>query len=1304
MFKFCFNRIQAILLIVLGIFLFATIVYSSQSDFTNPRKCSDIFVDCGSYTFDDVIITPNRITCNGAKSPQDGTGVWVEEVYINSTNFYPNTEINVTCEFTEVGGRKNYEYIWYYDNSNWYKVYENSSTQGSAPNRNRSVVFNVNSTEGSHVVRCIISYNDTLSTPQINKTIPNECANSSYSNYYDNDDVNFTVTDYFKYDSWNLTNYATGENITDGANLTRNNVINALAYWNKNIFNATIRHNGTSTFQNYTVPTSENLTNYTLTLSNIAEFNATGPIEVSYIWANDTFGLENYTSPSHYFYLWGNSKLSNITINDTVIYNKTAVQVSCKVEDANTNLGIPNYNVSFYRNDTYLNSSLANSTGWANYYYSVNATAFPTNFNITCNITDDPEKYYNKSLENSKNTFLDVVELGIHISVSSPSLVYGSNIEITANVSGNASQITNVNANITFTNFTNGQYVLTSEIRNLTFNQFISSSYQYNLTYTPTIPSNYSVNITVTSEEQRFDTTSFEVWGYSKLSSMILNSTIIYNSTAAQIKCRVLGNYTNTGIPEYNVSFYSNDTYLNNSLTNSTGWANITYIFNVPSPLGNLTILCNMTNSPSLYYSATSENYNSTILGIVDPYGLRTQSLDFQRLTISKTKTNLNDDATTVDAEVCDDIQTEYATLNVSYPPDYTINVSFNMSGSESAGCNHWTSPVSNASYPLSVAGDYIIKITSKNAYGTIDVSSEYTLSVTTELTLDRDPEYTAYMRGENVTIIARNVHNEEQNNLNWTVDITKIGVTETNTTVTGNYTYQIKSNDTEGEYSINVINANQSGNFGSLSDINFTVNSTLNVSALTSRSSPMPPYVNVTVGISVYNARSTLHDSIFNNANISCLNSSWVYTTSNLSFSSGNAIFECYAINEYDRGFNITINVEDIHNNTGGTIINLTTQPSPTTTTTVPPGGGGGGGGGIGGTNKTEVIPSENCTDKIDNDKDNKTDCNDEDCFYHPSCLREIKELNFTLSTDTVEIEQGSDGIVLASLLNSGNTQLNLNSSLEKECCNISTPTGFELRVKEETQFSVNIHVPLYQKEGEYTVKIRLSSGPLTKEKAFKILVKKSPSIIKLEELEKRLTELGSTVTDYQVVGLSVGGLAKTVDESKSDIDTAKTAIANDDLTALQNYISRLEEKVNSLSSTLPSFGVQKLLVDNKWNITGGVLLVIASVYLTTQVFIPYVKLTAEMTKLRFEELAQSASRKKTETQYFLRKIDEQTFRRIVSEKHGQVLKLQSTITLKKQQRSELFRRKLNPLSLAEYIKNKTAKKSQKNVQQVNQ
>jgi hypothetical protein len=1291
MFKFRLNKIQAVFFIIFGILLITSIAYSSQSDFVNPKKCSDIFENCGNTTTDD---SCQPFLCNGTQS-SSSVAVYVKEVYINATKFVFGSEINATCEFQTLCCRNNWGYMWYYDGSNWYILNSSTNfTQSDTNPHNYSVIFKVNSSENTHIIRCVISFNDTGITPQINKIIPNECANSTYSKYFDNDDANFTVTDYFKYDSWNLTNYTTDVTILDGVNLTRNDLINASVHWNKDISVWLIRHNGTGNYQNYTFlgPSPGNWTNYTLVLSNMTEFNATGPIEVSYIWANDTFGLANYTSPSHYFYLWGNSKLSNITVNDTVIYNKTAVQTLCKVEDANTNLGISNYNVSFYQNNTFLNTVSTNASGWANYSYLVNATAFPTNFNITCNITDDPEKYYNETSENSKNTSLDVVELGIQVSLSSSSLVYGNNVEITANISGNASEITNVNANITFTNFTNGQYVLTSEIRNLTFNQVFSpASYQYNLTYTPTIPSNYSVNITVTSEQQRFNTTNFEVWGYSKLTNIILNSTKIYNSTAAKINCRVVDNYTNSGIPGYNISFHSNNTYLNSSLTNNTGWANLSYIFNIPT-LGNLTILCNMTNSPSLYYNKSSENSNNTILEVVSPYEVLLGGVYFKYGDNDvSNKINLLDTNFKFNLQVYDPLQMESVTLNLTYPEN-AINVSLNMSGDTSAGEQSWTYQFNDSSYPLNMTGTYTIGIIAKNSYGFQNISTNYTtFYVNDTYNLGTTSSDSTYMRGENITIVVYDVIGNGVSDLNWTVNITKNNVTIQNTTVTTNYIYQIRPDDPVGNYTILVINATKNRNHGNLT-FDFNVSRNFSISY-----DPSPPAIvrGTTISfisITLKNARDTTHTPPVS-ANISCHNSSLIYTMFPLTFTNGvvNNFYDCTAPSS-DGSYNITMNVTDEHNNTGYEVISY--QLTTSTTTTVPLGGGGGGGGGLGGTNKTEIIPPENCTDKKDNDKDNKTDCADEDCFYHPSCLREIKELNFTLSTDTIEIEQGSDGIVLASLLNNGNVPLLLNSSLEKECCNISTPIGFELKVKEETQFSVNVHIPLYQKEGEYTVKVKLSSGPLTKEKAFKIIVKKSPSIIKLEELEKRLTELGSTVTDYQVVGLSVGGLMKTVDESKSDIDTAKTAIENDDLNALQNYISKLEEKVNSLSSTLPGFGVQKFLVNNKWNITDGVLLIVASVYLVTQVLIPYVKLTAEMTKLRFEELAQSASRKKTETQYFFRKIDEQTFRKIVSEKHSQVLKLQSTITLKKQQRSDLIRKKLNPLSLVEFIKTKTAKK----------
>jgi hypothetical protein len=123
--------------------------------------------------------------CNGT---QTSTNVYVKEVYLNASSVFFGDTINATCEFKQLSGVNHYEYIWYNNdsssNANWINITNwTNSTLGTF---NRSVVFVPNSTEGTQIVRCIVSYqNETLW----------ECANNTYSATYDNDDVNFTVTE-----------------------------------------------------------------------------------------------------------------------------------------------------------------------------------------------------------------------------------------------------------------------------------------------------------------------------------------------------------------------------------------------------------------------------------------------------------------------------------------------------------------------------------------------------------------------------------------------------------------------------------------------------------------------------------------------------------------------------------------------------------------------------------------------------------------------------------------------------------------------------------------------------------------------------------------------------------------------------------------------------------------------------------------------------------------------------------------------------------------------------------------------------
>jgi hypothetical protein len=134
--------------------------------------------------------------CNGTQVyPVSTNYEHVEEVYINGTTFHPNDLISVTCQFREinrtgVGSYPSSEYLWYYNRTNWTTIYSNYSyfdeagTNLNGKSTNRSFVFTVNATEGTHVVRCNINYRYNAS----------DFCNNKSSSYYDTDDVNFTVT------------------------------------------------------------------------------------------------------------------------------------------------------------------------------------------------------------------------------------------------------------------------------------------------------------------------------------------------------------------------------------------------------------------------------------------------------------------------------------------------------------------------------------------------------------------------------------------------------------------------------------------------------------------------------------------------------------------------------------------------------------------------------------------------------------------------------------------------------------------------------------------------------------------------------------------------------------------------------------------------------------------------------------------------------------------------------------------------------------------------------------------------------
>ncbi|MCK4555247.1 MAG: hypothetical protein KAT83_01450, partial [Candidatus Aenigmarchaeota archaeon] len=300
--------------------------------------------------------------------------------------------------------------------------------------------------------------------------------------------------------------------------------------------------------------------------------------------------------------------------------NATNVNFSCMVFDNYTGMPVPEYNVSFYRNGTFFSDELTDSTGTAQIDSGTGSATPPENWTYKCNITNMPSLFYNSSFEQS--AVLQIVDLGVSIAPIE-NTGFGANITITANITGNATQITDAKANISYYDQTSEQYEW-EEVSLSAINTYSYINTEYSANYTPGTAGIHNVTVEAQAEQHPDEleprvagnTTYFEIGGWANITNISLSDSIIYNGTSTAINCRVANNYSGEPIKNYNVSFFNSTHYLGIGQTNSTGWANITYSDFTENPPVEETLKCNITGMPELFYNASSEM--NTTLEIVD--------------------------------------------------------------------------------------------------------------------------------------------------------------------------------------------------------------------------------------------------------------------------------------------------------------------------------------------------------------------------------------------------------------------------------------------------------------------------------------------------------------------------------------------------------------------------------------------------------------------------------------------------------------------------------------------------------------
>jgi hypothetical protein len=254
------------------------------------------------------------------------------------------------------------------------------------------------------------------------------------------------------------------------------------------------------------------------------------------------------------------------------------------------------------------------------------------------------------------------------------------------------------------------------------------------------------------------------------------------------------------------------------------------------------------------------------------------------------------------------------------------------------------------------------------------------------------------------------------------------------------------------------------------------------------------------------------------------------------------------------------------------------------------------------------------------------------------------------------------------------------------------------------EIPFTILIHVNTTTEPGtEHFADIKLKSGTLEKSKRIKIIVKENPAISSINQVTGQITEVEEKIREYAKLGLNVGFLENLLNQIKGKKADSTNAMTEDDINRLKQQNDFIQSSLKQINDELNKLAFLKTIYENKWNITSGITIGIISTYLVVQVLIPYSRLELEIRKLVLERDSLVKSRIETEKSFFLRKIDDKTFRSILTDRQGKIYKLKSMIDLKNEEKYKLVRARLNPIYFGKWIKQKITKKTIKNAENKN-
>ena len=304
----------------------------------------------------------------------------------------------------------------------------------------------------------------------------------------------------------------------------------------------------------------------------------------------------------------------------------------------------------------------------------------------------------------------------------------------------------------------------------------------------------------------------------------------------------------------------------------------------------------------------------------------------------------------------------------------------------------------------------------------------------------------------------------------------------------------------------------------------------------------------------------------------------------------------------------------------------------------------------------------------------------NESRCIEHTGCTV-FRDFTMSLDRQKIEMASGEDEAFTLTVSNTGNESIDLNISMESECCVLSLhEKHLTLLEQSSVDIPISIHASLQQQPGTYRVFMNAKWDWLQKNKTVNVEITRNPLFNRVEGLESELEKLRQDIADYRDSGVYVADLEQRASQMEKAISDARAGIKQDDLSMLEAGVAVADGAASQVRGRLSVLSVQKILLDNKWWIALGAIIAFFASYILMEILLPIHKLTEEIGKLKVREKEMVQKRKEIQKQYFMGKISEQAFNDMLIGSQEKVLGVRGMAIEKAKERDAIVRSKLTP------------------------